>query len=323
MKLASFVKGPLGVGKTDDKRRATSLLKYVWRMSGWHQVFACCGAVFVTLLNLIPLELQRRIVNEVVERQDVSLLIKFGTMYVVVILLHQISKFIFRLYQGWLTESTTFRTRSHLLKVYDKSLDEADGESDSGRAVSIVGAEVEKLGGFVGEALSQAFANVAMLLGVAIYMFVIQPEIAVFALAVLLPQVILTPVVQRRLNDLVEKRIGLLRDMGDEISEMDNEAHEKQLSVVTEIYINRMKFIILKHAMKSLLNLLNALGPICVLLFGGYLVMTGETQVGVIVAFLSGFDRLSSPVRELIGFYRVAAQANVQHRLVLKWMHSR
>lgn len=50
------------------------------------------------------------------------------------------------------------------------------------------------------------------------------------------------------------------------------------------------------------------------------MVMMGETQVGVIVAFLSGFDRLSSPIRELISFYRVAAQASVQHRLIGEWM---
>lgn len=66
--------------------------------------------------------------------------------------------------------------------------------------------------------------------------------------------------------------------------------------------------------MKSVLDVLNTLGPMSVLLFGGYMAMIGETQVGVIVAFLSGFDRLFSAVRELIGFYRVAAQAVVQHR---------
>lgn len=321
MKLSSFVKGPLDVGTSADASPASSLSKYVWHMSGWHQAVACCGAIVVTLLNLVPLELQRRIVNEVVEGQEVQLLVQFGTFYAVIIVLHQVAKFMLRLYQGWLTESTTLTTRTHLIQLYDDSVEQSD--NDSGRAVSIVGGEVEKLGGFVGEALSEACANVATLVGIAVYMFVIEPAIALFAFAVLLPQIILTPLIQRRLNELVEERIGLMRDMGDEISEMDEESRNKRLSVVPEIYENRMKFILLKFAMKSMLNLLNALGPISVLLFGGYMVMTGDTQVGVIVAFLSGFDRLASPVRELIGFYRVAAQANVQHRLVAKWMRSR
>ncbi len=321
MKLISLVKEPLHIGETGDDTPASSILKFVWRMSGWHQVVACCAAIIVTLLNLAPMELQRRIVNEVVETQDIQILVRFGIMYVILTVVHQAAKFSLRLYQGWMTESATLYTRTHLLNLYDDSIESAD--DNSGRVVSIVGAEVEKLGGFVGEALSQACANIATLLGVVIYMFVIEPAIALFALAVLLPQIILTPVVQHRLNELVEERIGFLRNMGDEISDMDEEARDKFLSVVPKIYENRVKFLLLKFAMKSLLNLMNAFGPISVLLFGGYMVMMGQTQVGVIVAFLSGFDRLASPIRELIGFYRVAAQADVQHRLVAKWMRNR
>jgi ABC-type bacteriocin/lantibiotic exporter with double-glycine peptidase domain len=320
MKLISLVKEPLHIGETGDNTAASSILKFVWRMSGWHQVVACCAAIIVTLLNLAPLELQRRIVNEVVETQDIQILVRFGIMYVILTVVHQAAKFSLRLYQGWMTESATLHIRTHLLNLYDDSIESAD--DNSGRVVSIVGAEVEKLGGFVGEELSQACANTATLLGVAIYMFVIEPAIALFALAVLLPQIILTPVVQHRLNELVEERIGFLRNMGDEISDMDEEARDKSLSVVPKLYENRVKFLLLKFAMKSLLNLLNAFGPIIVLLFGGYMVMMGQTQVGVIVAFLSGFDRLASPIRELIGFYRVAAQADVQHRLVAKWMRN-
>lgn len=321
MKLMSLVKEPLHIGETGDNTPASSILKFVWRMSGWHQVVACCAAIIVTLLNLAPLELQRRIVNEVVETQDIQMLVRFGIMYVILTIVHQAAKFSLRLYQGWMTESATLYTRTHLLNLYDDSIESAD--DNSGRVVSIVGAEVEKLGGFVGEALSQACANIAMLLGVAIYMVVIEPAIALFALAVLLPQIILTPVIQHRLNKLVKERIGFMRNMGDEISDMDKEARDKYLSVVPKIYENRVKFLLLKFAMKSLLNLLNAFGPISVLLFGGYMVMMGQTQVGIIVAFLSGFDRLASPIRELIGFYRVAAQADVQHRLVAKWMSNR
>ena len=54
--------------------------------------------------------------------------------------------------------------------------------------------------------------------------------------------------------------------------------------------------------------------------FGGYLVMQGQTQVGVIVAFISGFEKISAPVRELVSFYRVAEQARVQHDMIAKWM---
>jgi ABC-type bacteriocin/lantibiotic exporter with double-glycine peptidase domain len=50
------------------------------------------------------------------------------------------------------------------------------------------------------------------------------------------------------------------------------------------------------------------------------MVIEGETTIGVVVAFISGFDRMSTPLRELIAYYRIAAQASVQHRMIARWM---
>lgn len=287
-------------------------------MSEWNQVAVCLFAVVVAVVSLVPIELQRRIVDEVVETQDVSVLLQFGIAYASVILVHQVIKYGLWIYQTWLAESATRYTRRHLLGIYGHG---AEVESpQSGHAVSIVGAEVEKLGGFVGEALSSACANAAMLLGVAAYMFFVEPQIAIFALAFLVPQVVLTPLIQKKLNALLEARVQLLRQLGDEVSEMKDTVLDTQVQTLDNIYTNRMRYFVLKFAMKAALNLLNALGPMTVLLFGGFLVMQGEVKIGVIVAFISGFERISSPLRELIGFYRVAAQANVQHRMIASWM---
>ena len=180
--------------------------------------------------------------------------------------------------------------------------------------------EVEKLGGFVGQAVSDACANAAILLGVMAYMFAVEPKIAAFALAFLIPQVVLTPVIQRKLNRLVEQRVDLLRTLGDAISGGHPKDADETQDLTNNVYSNRIQYFLLKFLMKSLLNLLNAAGPMTVLLFGGYLVMQGEVEVGVIVAFISGFERMSSPVRELIGVYRVAAQAGVQHEKIAEWI---
>jgi ABC-type bacteriocin/lantibiotic exporter with double-glycine peptidase domain len=72
--------------------------------------------------------------------------------------------------------------------------------------------------------------------------------------------------------------------------------------------------------MKAVLNTLNLLAPLAVLGWGGYLVIEGKTSIGVLVAFLSGFDRLAAPVRELLTFYRTAMQAAVQHASIARWM---
>jgi ABC-type bacteriocin/lantibiotic exporter with double-glycine peptidase domain len=50
------------------------------------------------------------------------------------------------------------------------------------------------------------------------------------------------------------------------------------------------------------------------------MVIQGETTIGVVVAFISGFERLAASLHELIAYYRIAAQANVQHRMIARWM---
>lgn len=306
--------------RSGDDSAASSIWRYVWRMTGWHQVVSGVIAVLVAVLNLIPIELQRRIVNEVVETQNVPLLVQFGIIYLSVLLVHQLTKFGLHMYQVWLSESTAITTRNHLFRLY--GADEPEGDNDrSGRVVSIVGSEVEKLSGFVGEAISQACVNTALLLGVVGYMFVVEPGIAVFALGFMIPQIIITPLMQRKLNELVEERVEMVRDMGDTLSAGD--AHGDGFRgprILKQIFNNRIHFTLLKFALKGTLNILSALGPLVVLIYGGYLVMQGETQVGVIVAFISGFERINSPVRELVAFYRMKEQAKVQHDMVAKWI---
>ena len=67
-------------------------------------------------------------------------------------------------------------------------------------------------------------------------------------------------------------------------------------------------------------DLLQSLGPLAALAYGGWLVVQGETTVGTVVAFVSAFQRLSGPLRSLLTFYRQWQQARVQHRLVARWM---
>lgn len=309
---------PLPIERTGDDRPARSLWRYLWRMSGKHQICAGLLAVFVAVLDLIPIELQRRIVDDALTDDSYDLLLLYGAIYLGVVALHQVMKFALRMYQGWISESAILYSRRHLMSLYGRRIKR--GEPDSGAAVAILTNEIDKLGGFVGEGVVQAASNVAMLMGATAYMLAVEPQIALLGLALMAPQVMLTPILQRKLNLLVEKRVGHMRSLSEIVSDdaraADGESHE----VTPRLYANRMRFFFVKFGMKALLNLLNALAPLTVLIYGGYLVIEGHTTVGVIVAFLSGFQRVSAPLRALIAFYRAAAQASIQHEMIADWM---
>ena len=52
------------------------------------------------------------------------------------------------------------------------------------------------------------------------------------------------------------------------------------------------------------------------LVVGGYLVLQGQTELGTIVAFLSGLDRINDPWNELVNFYREWSVTEVKYALI-------
>lgn len=312
---------PRDIAHTGDDSPARSIWTYARRMTGWHQAYACLLALVVAGLNLAPIELQRRLIDDGIVGQDARLLLLLGAAYAAVLALHRALKFTLGVYQGWLTESAALYTRCHLLGLYRDRVARRGGE-EAGKAVSIIHAEVDKLAGFVGEGPSQACVNMAMLAGVIGYMAMVEPRIAALSLLLLLPQVALTPVMQNRLNRLTERRVGLLRELSDGVAVSKACDDEPTNRLVGRVYANRIRFSVWKFLMKGTLNLLNGLAPLSVLVWGGWLAIQGETTVGVLVAFVSGFEKIASPIRELITFYRTCAQAGVQHDLIASWMRS-
>lgn len=312
--------GPREIPRTGDDSPARSIWGYAMRMTGWHQACACLLAVLVAALNLAPIELQRRLIDDAIAGGDARLLLLLGALYAGVLLLHRALKFLLGMYQGWLTESAALYTRRHLLGLYRERLSDGGG-NEPGKAVSIIGAETDRLAGFVGEGPSQACVNMAMLLGVIAYMATVQPQIAALGLLLLIPQIVLTPFMQSRLNRLTERHVALKRELGDGVAcgEASDDAPTNRL--VRRLFDNRMRFLAWKFLLKGALNLMNGLAPLGVLVWGGWLAIQGETTVGVLVAFVSGFDKLAAPIRELIAFYRTRAQAGVQHDMIAAWMH--
>lgn len=54
-----------------------------------------------------------------------------------------------------------------------------------------------------------------------------------------------------------------------------------------------------------------------VLLFaGGIMVLNGTTEIGIVVAFISGLDRVLEPWRETIAFVRSTFGARIQFDLI-------
>ena len=187
----------------------------------------------------------------------------------------------------------------------------------------MLSSEVEKLGGFAGSAISGPLLQVGTLISVLGYMFYIEPLVAAIALALYSPQFIVVPIFQSRMNRLAAKKAIKVRELGTFIVDQAEEEllEQEPPAVFTEltdaILRIRTKFLMTKNIMKTINNLLIAMGPFGVISYGGYMAIQGEIEVGVILAFVSGLERLGGPIRDLIGSYSSITAARMRYGILL------
>lgn len=202
----------------------------------------------------------------------------------------------------------------------------ANGEDvvDEGAVVSMLSSEVEKLGGFAGGAISGPLLQIGTLVSVLGYMFYIEPLVASIAVALYSPQFVIVPFFQVRMNRLAARKALKVRALGNfvvdhaEADLLQREPPRQFTDLIDAILSVRTKFLLTKNTMKTINNLLIALGPFGVIAYGGYLVIEGQTELGVILAFVSGLERLGGPIRELIASYSSISDARMRYGILLE-----
>ena len=81
-----------------------TIMGYVIRFTGVHQVGLALLSVAVFLLSAVPLELQRRIVNDVIGKGTFRTLFWLAAAYAGVALAEQTLKLVLNVYRGWVAE---------------------------------------------------------------------------------------------------------------------------------------------------------------------------------------------------------------------------
>ena len=82
------------------------------------------------------------------------------------------------------------------------------------------------------------------------------------------------------------------------------------------IYLARLHIFNLKFGLKFLISALQSMAVFALLFAGGIMVLNGTTEIGIVVAFISGIDRVLEPWREMIAFVRSTSAAKVQFDLI-------
>jgi len=298
------------------------LFQFVWKISARDQLYLCLLAILVFLIDLAPLDLQRRITNAVVVEHDFATVLLLALVYVTANAMLGGLKYAMNVYRGSVTESAnrSLRLSENLIRTL-RAQGEGEAEVERmGTVVSIVVSEVEDIGDFVGASFSSPVLNVGILLSVFCYMLFFQPWVALLALLLSVPQVVFIPILQNSINLRAQQRIQTVRHIGaDIIGEKSDAAREHTRGFserVQRVYDLNMQIYRRKFAITLLMNLLYHLSTIGVGVVGSWLVLRGKTEVGTVVAFISGLSRMNDPWGEIVDYFRNLTNSTVKYRMI-------
>jgi ABC-type multidrug transport system fused ATPase/permease subunit len=292
------------------------VFRYVLATSGVHQPLLLALTVSVFLLEIVPLELQRRIVNDLVKDRPYSWVITLCAVYAGVVLVQGGTKLILNVYRGWVGERAVRDLRRRIHTVIEAPPTSSPAAEAQGIAVSMIVAEVEPIGGFVGGSISEPLLQGGILASVLAYLVHLDPWMALGAFALFVPQFFFVPMMQTAVNRRAGARIRILRQLGIDVIDQDNENFRDDHRRIDRIFDLDMGIFKLKFSMNFFMNLCSHLQIVSALLIGGWWVYTDRLEIGGVVAFISGIGRLNDPWGDLVNYFRDISVTQVKYRLL-------
>src|SRR5262249_23632795 len=190
---------------------------------------------------------------------------------------------------------------------------------ERGIEISMIIAEAEPIGLFVAGALSEPLLQIGILATVLAYMVHVDFWMTAIAAAIFVPQFAFVPLMQGAINRRSRSGISLLRVLSASLSDLSSagaDTLETDNARIGRLFVLNMGIYKLKYAMNFLMNYGTHLQVIAALLYGGYLVLTSQLEIGGVVAFMSGIARLTDPWGDLVNYFRDLSLAHVKYRLL-------
>jgi ABC-type bacteriocin/lantibiotic exporter with double-glycine peptidase domain len=285
-----------------------NIYRYVWEASRWHQLPLVVLTVCVSLLEVVPLELQRRLVDDVVKHQSYWLVILLCGVYLAAVLVQGGMKLVLNIYRNWVGESAVRELRRRVHALVSATSAASSSVEAEGIQASMIVAEVEPIGSFVGGSVSEPLLQAGILCSVVAYMIHVDLRMAAVALLFFVPQLIFVPMMQHAMNRRTRIRVRIIRRLSVSVVEgggdpARNQADDERIERVFQLDMGVYKF---KFSMNFLMNLSTQLQIIGALAVGGWAVLNDQLEIGGVVAFVSGIGRITDPWGDLVNYFRDA-----------------
>jgi ABC-type multidrug transport system fused ATPase/permease subunit len=290
-------------------------------------------AILAVFANVLPLEMQKRIVNDAINLRKFDLLVVYCGIYLAAVITASILKYLINILQNIIGQRTVADMRNalyaHILTIplsfYRKT--------QPGLVVAALTTELATAGDFVGMAIAIPVTNLLMLFAFGGYLFWLNPFLAAITLSIYPVVLALVPVLQKRVNIYNRKRVDTGRKLSGKIGESVAGIHEIQAngafsienkkfaSLVDRLRKIRIVWNLYRFGVKTVNSLFTNFSRFLVFALGGYLAINGRLELGALVAFLSAQDKLYDPWKELIQFYQAYQTASVTYSRTMEYFN--
>lgn len=306
-----------------------SLFYWVLRGKRSYQLLLLLAIFAIVFLRVLPLEIQKRLVNDVLTSHDYSRLLYYCLIYLSAVLSANALKFAINSLQTLIGEQATADIRREMYHHIMRIPLAFFRRTQPGTVVTALVEELATAGSFIGVAVAIPLSNILTLLAFAGYLLWLNPVLGLVTLSIYPMVFVIVPMVQKRADRANRKRVDTSLEMASQITEsisgvQEIHAHgafrteeQKYNNLVERLLKTRIIWALYTYAVKSTNYLLLGLGPVLVFLVGGYMMMQGQLELGALVAFLSGQEKLYEPSSELTKFYQVYQDAVVRYKKVL------
>ena len=284
--------------------------------------------------RVLPLEMQKRIVNEAIRLRQVDLLIRYCAIYLASVLVASALKYLITVLQVMISQRTLTRMRKDLFAHIISLPLGFFRNTQPGLVVSALVSELTLPSNFVGMAVAVPVINLLTLVAFAAYLFYLNAWLAALSLSIYPAVVFLVPVLQRKANQANKERVDVTRDLSDRVQETISGIHEvhgnaayaientKIGRIADQLYRIRLRWDFFRASIKVSNNFFISLGPFLIFILGGYLTIQGRLELGALVAFLSAQEKLYDPWKELIEFFQAFQDGSVTYDKTMRYFDS-
>jgi len=319
-----------------------SIFRFVLKHSRREQILLLTFTMLAFPFLYMSLDLPKSIINEAIGGRDfprailgyelgqIPFLLLLCGIFLALVFINGGFKYFINVYRGVVGERMLRRLRYLLFGRVLRFPLEQFRKTSQGEIVSMITAETEPLGGFIGDSIALPAFQGGTLLTILIFMFIQDPILGIAAISLYPIQTYVIPKLQRRVNILRKERTVKVRKLSERIGEVVTgirEVHAHDTSQyeladfserVGEIYGIRYQTYKLKFFIKFINNFLAQVTPFFFYSIGGYLVIKGDLSFGALVAVLAAYKDMSDPWKELLTYYQIQADARVKYDLLVE-----